>query len=62
LFDCSIKDNITYGLQKDVTFEEIQEAATLANIHSFVTSLPMGYDTKVGEKGTQLASDLRFEN
>lgn len=55
LFDCSIRDNITYGLQKEVSFEDIKHAATLANIHNFVSSLPMGYDTKVGEKGTQLS-------
>lgn len=45
LFDCSIKENITYGLQKEVTFDEIKQAATLANIHNFIESLPMGYDT-----------------
>lgn len=56
LFDLSIRDNITYGLQKEVSFEEIKEAAVLANIHDFIKSLPKGYDTRVGEKGTQLVS------
>lgn len=48
LFDFTIKENITYGMQHEVSFEEIKQAATLANIHSFIQSLPMNYDTKVG--------------
>jgi ABC-type multidrug transport system fused ATPase/permease subunit len=39
LFNVSIRDNIAYGLE-DVSEEEIIEAARLANIHSFVVSLP----------------------
>ncbi|KAI6239497.1 Multidrug resistance protein 1A [Aphelenchoides fujianensis] len=55
LFDCTIRQNIVYGMQRAVSFEEIEEAARLANIHTFVTSLPQGYDTRVGERGTQLS-------
>uniref|UniRef100_A0A914WE06 ABC-type xenobiotic transporter n=1 Tax=Plectus sambesii TaxID=2011161 RepID=A0A914WE06_9BILA len=55
LFDCSIRENIIYGLTESVTEEKILEAARLANIHSFVSGLPEGYDTRVGEKGTQLS-------
>lgn len=43
LFDTTIRDNIAYGLvgiQEEVTFEEIQKAAKLANIHDFILSLP----------------------
>ncbi|CAG8675599.1 18200_t:CDS:2, partial [Gigaspora rosea] len=43
-----------YG-KEGCTREEIEEAAKEANIHSFITSLPDGYDTRVGEKGTQLS-------
>merc|ERR1711892_173759 len=56
LFDRTIAENIQYGdNQRVVTMEEVIEAARSANIHSFVSSLPSGYDTKVGSKGTQLS-------
>ncbi|KAF9409412.1 Multidrug resistance protein 1 [Podila epigama] len=56
LFDMSIKDNILYGLPDgEGTIEQVVEAAKLANIHNFVTSLPDGYDTSVGDKGSQLS-------
>ena len=41
LFDCSIKDNISYGMEGDVDFEDIVEAAKVANIHQFVITLPL---------------------
>ncbi|KAG0339736.1 Multidrug resistance protein 1, partial [Podila minutissima] len=56
LFDMSIKDNILYGLPDgEGTMEQVEEAAKLANIHNFVSSLPNGYDTSVGDKGSQLS-------
>ena len=56
LFDTSVSDNIKYGaLYRDVTQEEVIEAAKKANIHDFISSLPEGYDTRVGEKGTQMS-------
>ncbi|CAD5205765.1 unnamed protein product [Bursaphelenchus okinawaensis] len=55
LFDCSIKDNITYGMRKPVTMDAIHKACELANIHDFIMSLPQRYDTRVGERGTQLS-------
>ena len=56
LFDTSVADNIRYGaLHKEVSMEEVQEAAKKANIHDFISSLPDGYDTRVGEKGTQMS-------
>jgi ABC-type multidrug transport system fused ATPase/permease subunit len=54
LFATSIKDNIAYG-KEDATMEQIEQAAREANIHSFITELPEGYNTFVGEKGTQLS-------
>ncbi|KAF0430296.1 P-loop containing nucleoside triphosphate hydrolase protein [Gigaspora margarita] len=54
LFDLTIEQNIAYG-KEGCTREEIEEAAKEANIHNFITSLPDGYDTRVGEKGTQLS-------
>jgi len=55
LFDCSIWDNISYGLEGKLTHEQVVEAAKLANIHDFILGLPNGYNTKVGEKGAQLS-------
>jgi len=55
LFDCSIRDNIAYGVEGGITYERIQQVAKLANIHDFVLKLPQGYDTRVGEKGVQLS-------
>ncbi|XP_023932082.1 multidrug resistance protein 1A isoform X3 [Lingula anatina] len=56
LFDCSIKDNICYGdNSRQPEMAEVIEAARNANIHSFIESLPDGYDTNVGDKGTQLS-------
>merc|ERR1712045_337382 len=56
LFDRSIVENIKYGdNERTVSMEEVMDAARKANIHNFVSSLPGGYDTKVGGKGTQLS-------
>ncbi|XP_068634125.1 ABC transporter B family member 2-like [Aristolochia californica] len=54
LFATTIYDNILYG--KDGASEsEVIEAAKLANAHSFISALPEGYSTKVGERGVQLS-------
>nr|CAD7595893.1 unnamed protein product [Timema genevievae] len=56
LFDRTIADNIAYGDNKrTVPMEDIIEAAKKANIHSFISSLPLGYNTRLGSKGTQLS-------
>ncbi|XP_037828263.1 ATP-dependent translocase ABCB1 [Lucilia sericata] len=56
LFDRSIRENIAYGDNtRMVSEQEIIEAAKKANIHNFVSSLPLGYETRMGEKGTQLS-------
>ncbi|EYC29560.1 hypothetical protein Y032_0006g3036 [Ancylostoma ceylanicum] len=55
LFDCSISDNIAYGLEQRPSQTEIEAAAQKANIHTFITQLPDGYNTPVGDKGTQLS-------
>lgn len=54
LFTGSVKDNIAYG-KPGCSDEEIMEAAKKANIHDFIMSLPDGYDTYVGERGTRLS-------
>ncbi|KAF3456698.1 hypothetical protein FNV43_RR01352 [Rhamnella rubrinervis] len=55
LFNETIRDNIAYGKQGDVTEEEILSATKAANAHNFISSLPHGYDTSVGERGIQLS-------
>ncbi|KAH0634733.1 hypothetical protein KY284_037519 [Solanum tuberosum] len=54
LFATSIKENILLG-RPDATQIEIEEAARVANAHSFVIKLPDGFDTQVGERGLQLS-------
>ncbi|XP_068664909.1 ABC transporter B family member 9-like [Aristolochia californica] len=55
LFNETIRSNIAYGKQGEVTEEEIVAAAEAANAHRFISSLPQGYDTNVGERGVQLS-------
>lgn len=40
LFDCTIGENICYGTNRNVTYQEIVEAAKMANIHNFILGLP----------------------
>ncbi|HIV95431.1 ABC transporter ATP-binding protein [Ruminococcus sp. OM05-10BH] len=54
LFCGTIKENIAYG-KPGASMDEIVDAAKRANIHDFVMSLPDGYDTYVGERGTRLS-------
>ncbi len=54
LFNDTIGYNIGYG-RADATQDEIEEAARGAAIHDFITSLPEGYDTRVGERGLKLS-------
>ena len=54
LFNDTLRYNIGYARQ-GASFDEIQQAAKLANIHDFIISLPKGYDTVVGERGLKLS-------
>lgn len=54
LFDASIRDNLSYG-KPGATDSEIWQALEKANLASFVSSLPDGLDTQVGERGTRLS-------
>ncbi len=58
LFSASIRDNIAYG-RPDASYEDIVNAASIAQIHSFVMSLPDGYDTEIGERGVTLSGGQR---
>src|SRR5690606_8200397 len=58
LFHGTIRENIAYpGV--DVTNEQVEEASRHAQFHDFVTSLPGGYDTVVGERGIKLSGGQR---
>ena len=54
LFDTTIAENIRYG-KEDATMEEIEDAAKAANAYDFISELPNGFNTNVGERGTQLS-------
>ena len=54
LFDTTIAENISYG-KGGATTEEIEGAARAANAHNFISELPDGYNTLVGDKGAQLS-------
>jgi ABC-type multidrug transport system fused ATPase/permease subunit len=54
LFNDSILDNIRYG-HSEATMQQVIVAAEAANIHDFISRLPAGYDTKVGERGVRLS-------
>jgi ABC-type multidrug transport system fused ATPase/permease subunit len=54
LFAATIRDNISYGAV-EATQDQIEEAAKAAHIHEFITGLPDGYDTWVGERGITLS-------
>ena len=54
LFNDTIRYNIAYG-RVGATQDEIEHAASLAQVHEFIASLPEGYDTRVGERGLKLS-------
>ncbi len=58
VFDLSIADNIRLG-KLNAKFEEIVEAATNAELHEYIISLPLGYNTLIGERGCLLSGGQR---
>jgi ATP-binding cassette subfamily B protein len=55
LFSRTIRENITYGVQRDVTDAEVEAAARAAAVHDVILSFPEGYSTLVGERGVTLS-------
>jgi len=55
LFSRSIRENITYGVGRPVSQEEVEQAARAAALHEVILSFPDGYNTLVGEKGVTLS-------
>ncbi|BBH19944.1 ABC transporter ATP-binding protein [Paenibacillus baekrokdamisoli] len=58
LFSASIRENIAYGVP-EATQEQIEWAATKAQIHTYIESMPFGYDTLIGERGVGLSGGQR---
>ncbi len=58
LFNDTVFNNIAYG-RTDVTLKEVQKAAIVANAHGFISELPQGYDTYVGDRGLKLSGGQR---
>jgi ABC-type multidrug transport system fused ATPase/permease subunit len=58
LFSATVHENIAYA-REDATREEVEDAARRAQAHEFVTRLPDGYDTRVGERGLTLSGGQR---
>ncbi|MFW6030212.1 MAG: ABC transporter ATP-binding protein [Halanaerobiales bacterium] len=54
LFAASVKENISYG-RPEANIEDIKKAAKIAQIHDFISSLPLGYETPIGERGVNLS-------
>lgn len=55
LFNCSVAENILYGLKGKASTVDIENAARMANAHEFVSNFPEGYNTLVGERGVRLS-------
>jgi ATP-binding cassette subfamily B protein len=58
LFQGTVRENLTYG-RPDASDEDVVRAATLAEAHTFISALPDGYDTVVGERGQKLSGGQR---
>ncbi|XP_074046242.1 antigen peptide transporter 1-like [Macrotis lagotis] len=59
LFGQSLYENIVYGLSPKPELEEVMEAAKEAGAHSFISQLPQGYYTEIGESGSRLSGGQR---
>jgi ATP-binding cassette subfamily B protein len=55
LFGLSIRENMLYGVDREVSQEELEAASKDANAHDFISEMTDGYDTLVGERGVQLS-------
>jgi len=59
LFNDTVQNNIAYGVSGRFTESQIVAAARAANAHGFISELPQGYETVLGERGTRLSGGQR---
>jgi len=59
LFNDTVRANIAYGGSGAYTMPQVEAAARAANAHAFITGLPLGYETVLGERGTRLSGGQR---
>lgn len=59
LISGTIRENIIYGMEREITEAELQHAAEMAYAHEFIKELPNRYDTEVGERGMKLSGGQR---
>jgi subfamily B ATP-binding cassette protein MsbA len=59
LFNDTVRNNIAYGAADRYTAAQVEAAARAANAHDFISELPDGYDTILGERGTRLSGGQR---
>ncbi|MCC7054041.1 MAG: ABC transporter ATP-binding protein [Gemmatimonadaceae bacterium] len=59
LFNDTVRANIAFGAPGRYTQPQVEAAARAANAHEFITALPQGYDTVLGERGTRLSGGQR---
>jgi len=55
LFGMTVRENVTYGLDRDVSDDELDEVCRKANAYEFIQKFPKGYQTMVGERGVRLS-------
>lgn len=55
LFNAPVRENIAYGMEREVSREEVEAAARAAYAHEFILELPEGYESLVGERGVKLS-------
>ncbi|MNI85023.1 Multidrug resistance ABC transporter ATP-binding/permease protein BmrA [compost metagenome] len=55
----TIRDNLCYGAQREISDEELRKAAEMAYADGFIHDLPDGFDTDVGERGVKLSGGQR---
>jgi subfamily B ATP-binding cassette protein MsbA len=59
LFNDTVRNNIAYGVADRFTAAQVEAAARAANAHGFISELPQGYETVLGERGTRLSGGQR---
>jgi ABC-type multidrug transport system fused ATPase/permease subunit len=59
LFNDTIYNNIVFGLDRDITPEQVEQAARIANAHDFIAATEQGYQTNIGDRGAKLSGGQR---